>query len=302
MTENEKKVKEEMEKEWGKAPEIDLSLVQNLNAAKQTGTVSEKAAKNIQSSKKEKKAKFCFTEEHEIELPTKGYLYKDQENEDIKNGIVRLQPMSIDDEETISNQSYIKNGTVFTHLLNSCILNEGFDARNLCVYDVYYLIYALRQITYGEDYKFELKCPSCGKKYDFNLNVGELTFDELKSSETLTKKITLPVSKYTITIRAEVLGDEESAYKLSKRFEDFNDTILKYVSRTSEVLSNNGEAINPDDWPEFYKALPGRDRATITSSFKNIEDLRIPTITCTCPKCGEQEERTIPFNKEFFRY
>ena len=119
---------QEMIAQYGEAPALDLSKVKNISANKEKGNnVQAIETKVKEFSFKEKKNKFCFTEEHEIELPSKGYLYQDSDDEDIRNGIVRLRPMSLADEEIIANQSYVKNGTVFVHLLNSCMLNN-FDA------------------------------------------------------------------------------------------------------------------------------------------------------------------------------
>ena len=56
------------------------------------------------------------------------------------------------------------------------------------------------------------------------------------------------------------------------------------------------------DFVDFFIALPGKDRAEISKAFKNIDNLKIPTMTFTCPKCGTENEFEIPFNKEFFRY
>lgn len=283
--------------EYGPAPALDLSKVANLEANKAKGNDVEV----IQAqSMKAKKSKFCFTEEHEIELPSKGYLYQDADDEDIKKGIVRLRPMSLADEEIIANQSYIKNGTVFIHLLNSCILNN-FDARNFVSYDVYYLIYALRQITYGEDYDFEVTCPNCDKKYDFTMKLNEVEFEQMEGTESPRKKFKLPVSKFTVDMRCAKLGDEEEIYKAAK-VSDYSDNILGYVARTYEILDNKGAVIGPKDYAEFFEAIPGKDRAEITKTFKNIDGLKVPSVTCVCPKCGYEHENTIPFNKEFFRY
>lgn len=289
--------------QYGEAPELDLSKIKNINANKSKGNnIQAIETKVKENTFKEKKNKFCFTEEHEVELPSRGYLYQESEDEDIKKGIVRLRPMSLADEEIIANQSYVKNGTVFVHLLNSCMLNN-FDARNFIPYDVFYLIYTLRQITYGEDYDFEVTCPECEKKFDFKMKISDATFSEIESNVETTKKIKLPVSKFTLTMRCSLLGDEEEVYKFSKKngYEDFSDNILGYIVRTSEILDEKGEEIPKKDYPYFFEALPGKDRSTITKSFEDIDNLEIPTVPCVCPKCGHEREITIPFSKNFFR-
>lgn len=294
---------QEMIAQYGEAPALDLSKVKNISANKEKGNnVQAIETKAKEFSFKEKKNKFCFTEEHEIEIPSKGYLYQDSDDEDIRKGIVRLHPMSLADEEIIANQSYIKNGTVFVHLLNSCMLNN-FDARNFIPYDVFYLIYTLRQITYGEDYDFEVTCPECEKKFDFKMKISDATFNELNGTEEPVKKFKLPVSKFTVTMRCSTLGNEEEVYKLSKKqnYEEYSDTILGYVIRTSEILDEKGNEIPKTDYADFFEAIPGKDRSEITKQFEDIDNLEIPTVPCACPKCGHEREITIPFSKNFFR-
>lgn len=304
MTEEEKAKMQMMEETYGKAPTLDLSKVKNLKAAKKD--VSQDLVNKIEvDTRKAKKNKFCFTEEHEIQIPTNGVLYQDAEDDDIKKGLVKLQPMSLADEEVLANQSYIKNGTVFTKLLKNCVLNN-FDVRKLAPYDVYYLIYALRRITYGDDYEFDVTCPECGKKHKYTLDVSTVSFEELNKSSELnsTVTLTLPVSKYTVTIRYGQIGDEEEVYRLAKDpvNEDKGDIVLNYVARTIEILDDEKEPLLPKDYADFYQALPGRDRAEISKAFKYIDDLEIPSINTVCPKCGNEFKFQIPFNKEFFRY
>jgi rubredoxin len=282
---------------YGEAPKIDLSLVKNAKAAKISKEFNEKIGSSI---KRQKKNKFCFTEEHEVQLPSNGKLYQSFEDEDIKNGVVRLKPMSLADEETLANQNYIKNGTVFSHLLESCVCNN-INVKKLIPYDVFYLLYTLRKITYGEDYNFEVECPECGKKYNKTINISDVEWQELTEEEDIVKTIKLPVSKYTITIEASTLGNEEEVNRLAKT-SDAGDVILNYVARTQEILDEDGEPVNPKDFVDFFEALPGRDRAEISKAFETIDGLEIPTIDLVCPKCGEEDKTSIPFNKSFFRY
>ena len=210
--------------------------------------------------------------------------------------------MSLADEEILGNKTYSKNGTIFSKLLDSCIVNN-VNVKKLIPYDVFYLLYYLRKITYGEDYKFETTCPECGKKYEKTIDISEVEWEEIEDKAVRgIKTIKLPVSKFTLTIEAPTLGNEEEVVKISKKFEDSSDTILNYVVRTREILDDNGEPVNPDDYADFFEALPGKDRAEITKAFEKIEDLTVPVVKMTCPKCSAEDEASIPFTKDFFRY
>lgn len=288
-------------KEYGPAPKIDLSKIKNAKAA----NVDKEFKEKIEiSSSKARKNKFCFAEEHHVRIPTNGLLYKEFGDEEINNGEITIRPMSLADEEILSNQNYINNGNVFTKLLENCIVNN-INVKKLVPYDVFYLLYTLRKITYGEDYKFEVTCPFCGRKYEKQIDISDVEWEELTedSGVEFVKTIKLPISKFTITIEASTLGNDEDSKKLAKKF-DAGDVILNYIVRTREILDDKNEPINPNDYADFFEALPGRDRAEITKAFEKLDNMAIPTISLECPNesCGKEDEVSIPLNKEFFRY
>lgn len=284
------------EKQYGPAPGIDLSKIKNTKAAK-----IEKEFKEKISTTKARKNKFCFMEDYQVKLPSNGIPYKDLDD-GLANGEITIRPMSLADEEILGNKTYSKNGTIFSKLLDSCIVND-VNVKKLIPYDVFYLLYYLRKITYGEDYKFEITCPECGKKYEKTIDISEVEWEEIEDKAVRgIKTIKLPVSKFTLTIEAPTLGNEEEVVKISKKFEDSSDTILNYVVRTRELLDDNGEPVNPNDYADFFEALPGKDRAEITKAFEKIEDLTVPVVKMSCPKCSAEDEASIPFTKDFFRY
>ena len=284
------------EKQYGPAPGIDLSKIKNTKAAK-----IEKEFKEKISTTKARKNKFCVMEDYQVKLPSNGIPYKDLDD-GLANGEITIRPMSLADEEILGNKTYSKNGTIFSKLLDSCIVND-VNVKKLIPYDVFYLLYYLRKITYGEDYKFEITCPECGKKYEKTIDISEVEWEEIEDKAVRgVKTIKLPVSKFTLTIEAPTLGNEEEVVKISKKFEDSSDTILNYVVRTRELLDDNGEPVNPNDYADFFEALPGKDRAEITKAFEKIEDLTVPVVKMSCPKCSAEDEASIPFTKDFFRY
>jgi len=301
---------EEMEeantpKGYAPAPKIDLSKIANMGATQDAGIkIAENAVNKAKAKKaRERKAKFNFSTAEKVKLPTGRFLYGDSEDPDLAEGYVNLSDMSLADEELLTNQSLAKRGETFVQLLNSCVQNEGFDANELSIYDTYYLLYALRRITYGEDYEFEVKCEHCGKKFKYKMNIEDAEFDEIPEDSDLKPVVTLelPKSHYTVTIRYAALGDEAEVKRLSPE-SDVGDVALGYAVRTLSIKDDKGKLINPQDYEEFYSQLPGRDRAMITKAFEDLDNLEIPKMTITCPKCKDKMEKEIPFDKDFFRY
>lgn len=286
---------------YGPAPEIDLSKIKNTKAAK----VGDEFAEKIKiSEKKMKKNKFCFTEEYSVNLPSNGIPYRAFGDEIMASGKLTIRPMSLADEEILGNKNYINNGTAFLKVLENCIV-EDINVKKLIPYDVFFLLYYLRKITYGEDYKFEVTCPNCGKKYEKQINISDVEWEEIEDDNAEgIKTIKLPVSKFTVVIETTTLGNEEEVSRLlkTKGYDDYGENVLTYVARTREILDDKGEPVNPRDYADFFNVLPGRDRTEITKAFEKIEELLIPMVDLVCPKCEAEDKASIPFTKEFFRY
>ena len=102
---------EEFEKEAKKMPKIDMTKIANVEAL-DSGTRKAITAA-AESSRKVMKKKFNFQQAIPFPLPSGGKFYQDSEDEDLKNGIIKLYPLSLADEEIITNKTYLKNGTMF---------------------------------------------------------------------------------------------------------------------------------------------------------------------------------------------
>ena len=55
----------------------------------------------------------------QVELPSKGLLYP--EGSELSKGMIEMKYMTARDEDILTNQSYIRNGTVFDKLFQSLI-------------------------------------------------------------------------------------------------------------------------------------------------------------------------------------
>ena len=98
-----------------------------------------------------------------IELPSKGYLYP--KDHPLHNGKIEIKYMTAKEEDILTNQNYIKNGTVIDKLLKSLIITE-FDYDDLFIGDKNAIMIAARILAYGADYEIEYQ----GIKQSIDLN------------------------------------------------------------------------------------------------------------------------------------
>ena len=85
-----------------------------------------------------------------VELPSKGLLYPKESP--LSSGNVEMKYMTAKEEDILTNQNYISNGTVIDKLLQSLLVDKTIDYSQLLIGDKNALMVAARILSYGKDY------------------------------------------------------------------------------------------------------------------------------------------------------
>ncbi len=172
-----------------------------------------------------------------IELPSKGLLYP--ESNPLSSGKIEMKYMTAKEEDILTNQSYIQNGTVLDKLLQSLIVSK-IDYNDLLIGDKNAVMIASRILGYGSDYKIVYG----GKSYTIDLSKLEhKTFDETTITKGINEfKYSLPTTGTDITFKLLTHGDEmtikrelDGLRKINKDASPELSTRLKYI-----ITSVNG--------------------------------------------------------------
>jgi hypothetical protein len=181
--------------------------------------------------------KFKFPTET-IELPSKGLIYP--EDNPLSSGVIEMKYMTAREEDILSNQSYIQNGTVLDKLLQSLIVSK-INYHDLIVGDKNAIMIAARVLGYGKDYEFEYK----NEKVSVDLSVLEnKQFEEDKITKGVNEfSFTLPNSGTDITYKLLTHKDEmaieaelKGLKKINKNSDPSVSTRMKYM-----IISVNGD-------------------------------------------------------------
>lgn len=280
---------------------IDLSAVKNISALQHE---DKDFAKTISAHKKT--TKFNFVEPELIPLPSKGKLYK-SEDSDIEKGFIKLFPMTVKEEEILATPRFLKTGSATRMVLENCIASN-VPARDILLYDSNFLLFRLRQISYGDEYRFKLRCDNsvCEKEFEHTVNISKLKFEELPEDFSEPISVKLPRSKYTvISILPRLAHSEELTMRSSNRVKSTETSDRRFLDNlivtTVAILDPSGKEVPQKDWEEFYSALPGADAAELrekTSMSTGVDKLD----NVVCPYCGKDYSGTIPIGPEFFRF
>ena len=131
---------------------------------------------NTQQAQTEK-PKFSFPTE-EVTLPSKGILY--DENSPLKSGTIEMKYMTAKEEDILTNQNFIKNGTVIDKLLQALIVTP-VKVDELLIGDKNAILVAARILGYGAEYEFKYPNPETGENELVSVDLTEAEdkfFDE----------------------------------------------------------------------------------------------------------------------------
>lgn len=236
--------------------------------------------------------------EKEVELPsgfhdtTSGEVYK----------TVVIREMSGVEEDLLLNENVAKSGNTLNKILsNVCKLKEKPNLRfvdNLLMVDQLYLLVQVRILTYGNNYRFEVKHDrdqgGCGGFTHVSLELDSLEFTPPAKPE-LEQEVFLPKSKVTVVFKKNQGKDQANLTKiLTSKAEDKISQLLQY--RTRKVLTEGGDDLGI----EAIKRLPLSDRKLLREEMNEAEGKAETSIEVECASCGEEMKVALPLDQNFF--
>jgi hypothetical protein len=228
-----------------------------------------------------------------VELPSKGLLYP--EDSELAKGTIEMKYMTAKEEDILTNQNYIKNGTVLDKLMRSLIMSKiNYD--ELLIGDKNAIMVAARILGYGSEYTFEYG----GEEHTVDLTTLEdkPLKEGLFVNRTNEFDFTLPKSQNTITFKLlnhkdeqDIARELEGLKKINKDSSPELSTRLKYM-----ILSVNGERDKKviRDFVENY--LLAQDSRALREYIREIQ----PDVDLTFFPDGSSDRVNLPIGLKFF--
>jgi hypothetical protein len=173
-----------------------------------------------------------------VTLPSKGLLYP--EGNPLRKGEIEMKYMTAREEDILTNQNLIENGTVIDKLLQSLIVST-IDYNDLLIGDKNAILVAARILGYGKDYEFVYN----GEKIEVDLT----TIKDKPLDESITKNgkneftFKLPTSNVGVTFKLLTHGDEKAIDSELKGLKKINKNSFAELSTRMKYLitSINGD-------------------------------------------------------------
>lgn len=245
---------------------IDKKITQTMDADRQS--ILDKLLENVPAET-----------EVIIDLPSENRFY---------NGVtqVTVKPMTFENEKNVVANLKRDIDPINT-LLADCV--KGVNVSELLLFDKLYILMRLRQISYGDEYQFNVECPKCSRESSVKMSLTDLIINKIPEDLADPREIKLPVCKKKVKIRFPRVRDEiylATADKLTDNLYRF----VESVENVKDILIIN----------KFIKKLPLKDIKILINEL-NRPDLGLdPRFIFGCTFCGKETELSIPITANFF--
>ena len=232
-----------------------------------------------------------------VELPSQGLVYPS--TNPLSSGKVEMKYMTAKEEDILTNQNYIKDGSVLDRLLKALIVSKvNYD--DLIVGDKNAIMVAARILGYGADYTFKYN------DEEITVDLQDLTSTNLNEEKLLEKgtnlfEYTLPHSETSITFKLlcnkddkQIKAEVKGLKKLDKKSNPELSTRLKHI-----IQSVNGDSEKKSIREFVDKHMLARDSRAFREYIKTFQpdiDMKFNFES----NDGIEEEVNLPMTVSFF--
>lgn len=232
-----------------------------------------------------------------VDLPSKGLLYP--KDSPLSKGSVELKYMTAKEEDILTSQNLIQQGTVIDKLLESLIVDKSIKIDDLLIGDKNAIMVAARVLGYGKDYDITYD----GEEHTIDLSVLEpvdIDFDQFEKGKN-EFEFELPTTKIPITFKLLTGSDEKeisdeltAKEKISKEQSSELTTRLKKMILSVDGKSERGY-INKFIDNEFLS----RDSLAFRQYLSSITP-DVDMSATVVDSAGKENVVTIPVTVRFF--
>jgi hypothetical protein len=248
-----------------------------------------------------------------IDLPSKGLIYP--KDNPLSSGKIEMKYMTAKEEDILTTQSYIKDGSVLDRLFKALIVSNGegiqINYSDLVTGDKNAIMIAARVLGYGKDYQVEITDPFTNNKQKETIDLTQFENIEYNGSNQVELhrnefEFELPRSKRKITFMAMTESKERKVkhlilanQKQSRKLKDMTSRDLTTRLKVM-ILSVDGETeekvINNFVDNELFALDSQALRAYINEVIPDVN----MTYEFISEETGERRDMLLPMDVGFF--
>jgi len=241
-----------------------------------------------------------------IPLPSQGKIYS-KSSPLFGKQLVQIKSMTALEEDILLSKALIREGTVLTHLMNSCMIDKTISTKEMLNGDRMAILVAIRITGYGPQYKAEVTCPACSTTQKAEFDLSSLPIKNLDINPIAVGvnefEYLLPVSKKRVTFKFQTGKDEEEqAQILAYRKKAMPDILVENIVTSKlefSILSIDG-ITDRNKINQFIKSMPAHDSRMIRKYIADNEPGIDLEEEFKCSKCGKESRVSLPLGITFF--
>ena len=239
-----------------------------------------------------------------VPLPSKGVIYHP---DSILHNTETLQikAMTAREEDILSSQAYIKEGTVIEKLIQSCLVDKTINVNDMIDGDRNSLMVSIRITGYGTDYKVKHNCQKCGKNNKVDVDLSQLSIKRLSENPvepgTNLFSYVLPVTKKEVKFKLLTGHDQKEIEITEKRLKAagvvYDNSVTSYLENT--IVAIDG-ITDKNKIKHFVLNMPAMDSRKLRKHIKDTEPGIDMRWKYNCSNCDHHNDMGLPINSEFF--
>ena len=157
-----------------------------------------------------------------------------------------MKYMTAREEDILTNQNYIKNGTAIDKLLKSLIVTPNVDFQDLLLGDKNAIMLAARILGYGSEYEIKRIHPETGIESEGVINLSKVKDKLIDENKIIDGKnefeFQLPLSKSKITFKLLTQRDDRKIEREIEGLKKIKKQVSENVVRFKHIIiSLNGD-------------------------------------------------------------
>ena len=221
--------------------------------------------------------------ETDVDLPSKCKFYSLPD----PGSNVSVRPMTFEDEKAIATIKKSDRMNPINYLLSRCVNNLNIN--ELLLMDKMYLLYKIREVSYGPEYEVNITCPKCNSDSEVKIDISKLLLNEVPDDLTDPREVTLPAIKKNAIVRFPRLKEE----KYLNFIENKNGQFWRFIE---SIDGHSDKKVIS----KVLDKLPLGDMHVLISELTKAEYGLDSKINYICGDCEGETVVDIPIGENFF--
>lgn len=217
-----------------------------------------------------------------IDLPSQGLLSNGE------NKTVKIRPFTFEDEKMLRSLKKASQGNKVIESLIQRATKE-LNYHKLSLVDKTFILFKLRELSYGNNYEVEVECPQCSAKNGLMIELDKLPVVKLDPEVELDTKITLPDSEVEVEFRYPMAMDDAVLTDM----ENIMDNLFRFV----KTIDGHDSRIIIQ---KFLTKTTGRDVLTLQKKIFGMDFGIQSKVNFICSECNKDSAIELPINESFF--